>query len=126
MLIQSGLVHVLDYNLNAVKIFGTDGSLLKTMNGNFYGPNRVYGRSNQRHYLYTPMKLIVDKNDNYWVLNKGRFEQGEILKFNSSNQFVCSYSYDIAYRPQIIDGMATDSKGRIFLKQYLYPSYLGC
>ena len=43
---SAGLVHVLDYNLNAVKIFGTNGTLLKTMNGNFYGPNRVYGRSN--------------------------------------------------------------------------------
>ena len=120
---SAGLVHVLDYPLNAVKIFGTDGTLLKTMNGNFYGPNRVYRRNSQRHYLYTPMKLLVDKNDNYWVLNKGRYEPGEILKFNSSNQFVCSYSYNMS-RADVVDSIATDSKGRIFIKQYRYPSIL--
>ena len=67
-------------------------------------------------------KILVDKYDNYWVLNSSG---GELLKFNSSNKFVCAYTYDMGSnnRVYLAHTIATDSKGRIFIKKYT-PIYI--
>ena len=80
---SAGLVHVVDWGDNAIKIFSATGTLLHTITGNHYGPNPVYNISSERHYFYNPSKILVDKYDNYWVLNRSA---SELLKFNSSKK----------------------------------------
>ncbi len=106
---SAGLVHVVDWYDNAIKIFSATGKLLHT-NRKRWG----------RNYIYAATKIVIDKYDNYWVLNR----QGqELFKYNSSHNLECVYTYNMdgyTYN-YMAHTMATDSKGRIFIRKYSYP-----
>ena len=106
---SAGLVHVVDWCDKAVKVFSATGTLLHT-NNTRYGSN----------YIYQPTKIVIDRYDNYWLLNR----QGqELFKYDSNHNLACIYTYNISGGTYnyMAHGMATDSKGRIFIKKYTGP-----